>query len=192
VNCKCYTSEYCTRLSECHRGEHIYLIYHVSKPLSAANNDTNFYISLKFIYSIQMGNKRNNDWQFSTFICPTLHWAEEWKISYWNTQMQFVIASVKCNFAQYLCKKNRTSGTVVHFEHFCCEHSTRFTELNVINLASVILCMLRILKILSSWLITRCTALNVYNIISSRFVSSFKLQCDYIYKQRIEVLEVSL
>jgi hypothetical protein len=139
-----------------------------------------------------MDNKRNNDWQFSTFICPTLHWAEEWKISYWNTQMQFVIASVKCNFAQYLCKDQHVWDCCAAFVLFCCEHSTKFTELNVINLASVILCMLRILKVLSSWLLTRCTALNVY--ISSRFVHgpSFKLQCDYIYKQRIEVLEVSL
>jgi hypothetical protein len=113
----------------------------------------------------------------------------------WNIYTD-AICDCKCEvtiFAQYLCKRPECLGLLCILS-FCCEHSTRFTELNVINLVSVILCMLRILKVLSSWLITRCTALNVYNIISSRFVHgpSFKLQCDYIYKQRIVVLEVSL
>ena len=66
------------------------------------------------------------------------------KDSYWNTHLQFVIASVNCNFAQYLCKEQNVWDCYAAFV-LCCEHSTRFTELNVINLASVILCMLRIL-----------------------------------------------
>jgi hypothetical protein len=67
-----------------------------------------FYISFKCIYYIQTGNKRNNDWQLSMFICRPVYWAEGWKITLGiYTQMQFVIASVKWQFLHNICAKDQ-------------------------------------------------------------------------------------